>query len=76
METEERIVDELENIFDGLARRTVEVQKKKLGLEGELSNDDYIKLAMKIREACVQMVGEPIAEKVYNDLIEIIKGVE
>ena len=72
METEDRIVDRLENIFDGLARRTVEVQKKKLGLEGELSKEEYIQLAKKIKEACVQMVGEPIAENVYNDLIEII----
>ncbi|MCK4757340.1 MAG: hypothetical protein KAS67_02700 [Thermoplasmata archaeon] len=74
MEIEERIVDELENIFDGLARQTVEVQKKKLGLEGELSKENYIQLAMKIKEACVHMVGEPIAENVYNGLVEIIEG--
>ena len=74
LKIEDKIVRHLEIIFGMMAKPTVERQKEKLGLKRELSEKDYLMLAKGIYEVCAVMVGETRAQKVYNDLMEIIKS--
>ncbi len=73
MNIEERIVEELTEIFDGLAKPTLDVQKKKLGIERELTPEEYKMLIKEIRNACSHMVGDNLAEEVYAKLERIIE---
>jgi hypothetical protein len=71
---EDKITQKLDEIFNGLAIPTIESQKKLLGIHGKLSREDGLKMAERIRELFVNLVGEVVADKVYKELVEIIKS--
>jgi len=71
---EDKITQKLDEIFNGLAIPTIESQKKLLGIHGKLSREDGLKMAERIRELFVHLVGDVVADKVYKELVEIIKS--
>ena len=71
---EEKIVKELDEIFNGLAIPTLESQKRLLGIQGEMTKEDGLKMASRIRELFVNLVGDKVADKVYNELVQIINS--
>lgn len=70
---EDEIIETLRLMFGDMAKPTIEIQKRKLGLRDKLSKEDYLKIADKIRELCREMAGDLIAERIYNDLVNIIE---
>ena len=74
MSLEEKIAKQLDEIFDGLAIPTIESQKKLLGIEGKMSKEDGLKVASRIREVFVHLVGDKVADKVYEQLVQIINS--
>lgn len=71
---EDKIAKQLDEIFNGLALPTIESQKKILGITGQMNREQGLKMAERIREVFVHLVGETVATKVYNQLIETIKS--
>ena len=72
-EIETKLLIELEDIFNGLAKPTLDIQKKKLGLGDEISLEDYKKLIEEIRTACRRLAGEQLAESAYKKLQKILE---
>ena len=72
-EVERQLLIELEDIFNGLAKPTLDIQKKKLGLGDEITLDDYKKLIEEIRNACKRLAGEQLAEDAYKKLQTILE---
>jgi len=68
------IEDFLRPLFGDMAPITVETQKEKLGLGGDLNAEDYKKVADEIRRMCEDMAGEIIASKIYKGLLSLIEG--
>ncbi len=71
-EVENKLLVELEDIFDGLAKPTLEVQKRKLGLSDEISLEEYEKLIEEIRNATRRLAGERVAEEAFKKLRKIL----
>ena len=73
MDLESEMVEFMQPLFGEMADKTVELQKKKLGIENEdLSYEDYEKLIDSIRNLCKTMAGEAIASKIYEGLKDIL----
>ena len=71
-EIESKWEDYLKPLLGDMAPITINSQKDKLGLHGELSGDDYVELAEGIKELCAEMAGDVIAAKIYDGLLSII----
>jgi hypothetical protein len=72
-EIETKLLVELEDIFDGLAKPTLDIQKKKLGLGEDISLEDYKNLIEGIKNACRRLAGEQLAEDAYKKLQKILE---
>ncbi len=75
MDIEERIVEELSALLNGLAYPTIEAQKRKLGIQGApLTVEQGRLLIEQIREASVHLAGESAADEMYKRLIRLCNG--
>ncbi len=73
MDMDSEMVKFMQPLFGEMADKTVELQKKKLGIdEKELGYDDYVKLIDSIRSMCKTMAGDAIANKIYEGLKDIL----
>ena len=73
MDLENEMVKFMHPLFGEMAAKTINIQKKKLGLEGDkLSYDEYVELVEAIRLLCKSMAGDAIASKIYDGLKTII----
>lgn len=60
-------------LFGEMADKTIELQKKKLGIEdGPLSYDEYARLIEAIGNLCRNMAGEAIANRILEGLKNIL----
>ncbi len=72
-EVETKWEEYLKPLLGDMAPITINSQKQKLGLAGgEMSPEDYIKLAEAIKGLCADMAGDVIASKIYEGLLSII----
>jgi hypothetical protein len=77
MEIESQMIEFMRPLFGDMAEKTMENQKRKLGLEeGKPSLEDYQKIAEAIRDLCRHMAGDAIAIKIYGGLLELLDTIE
>ena len=64
----------MQPLFGEMADKTLELQKKKLGIENkELCYDDYVNLIDAVRKLCKSMAGDAIASRIYEGLKGILE---
>ena len=68
---EEKLVFKLNEIFNGLAKPTVEAQKRVLGIQGEITKSDYLKLVERLKIIFTNVAGEVVAKRIYDDLVRL-----
>ena len=74
-EVENKMMEFMKPLFGDMAQKTIDNQKTKLDLEGgDLSYEEYMKIAESIRDLCRKMAGNAIADKIYGGLMEIIEA--
>ncbi len=72
MDIEKRIAEELSGLLNGLAYSIIEAQKRKLRIpEGPLTVEQAPLLIEQIREACIHVAGESVADEIYERLIRL-----
>ena len=71
-EVESKWEEYLKPLLGDMAPITINSQKAKLGLQGDLSADDYVKLAEGIKGLCADMAGDVIAAKIFDGLLSMI----
>lgn len=72
---EARMVESLRPLFGDFAESALEQQKVKLGIGGSVDRDEYLRLIEAIKAMCKQIAGPSIADRVYQGLVAIVKGV-
>jgi hypothetical protein len=74
---ETQMVDFMRPLFGGMAEKTIENQKKKLGFEDKpLTYDEYEQVIVAIGDLCKHMAGDAIAVTIRAGLMEILKAGE
>ncbi len=76
MELNKKITDYLRQKFGDVAVYTLNLEKKRLGIEEVKTAHDYIVVAEQIQNMLKDMVGDDMAKNVYLGLIDIIKKSE
>lgn len=67
----------LTKMFGTMAGHTIELQKRKLGINvptNQLSRDDYLKIASALKVLCENMAGQLLAEQLYKGMLRIIEA--
>jgi len=73
-ELEDKMVEFMRPMFGDMAERTIQKQMEKLQImRGDLSYEEYKKVADSISDLCRHMAGEAIARKIHDGLMDIIK---
>lgn len=76
MNIETQMIEYMRPLFGDMAEKAMENQKSKLGIKKTASVKDYRKIAEAIRELCMNMAGEAIAERIHTGLVEILDSTE
>ena len=74
MEIEDKMEQYLKPLFGDMAPMTIQMQKDRLELQGELSKEDYAEIIKSIHHLCQEMAGDVIAEKIKMGLLEIVES--
>lgn len=67
----------LTKMFGTMVGPTIELQKKKLGINvptNQMSIEDYLKIASAIKVLCEHMAGQLLAEQMYKGMLQIIEA--
>ena len=72
MDLDAQLANYLKPLFGEMAEKTLQLQKERLGLKGELGRDGYLSVVKSIVSLCRTMAGDAIARRMEDGLTKIV----
>jgi hypothetical protein len=72
MDLDAQLADFMKPLFGDMAQRTIQLQKDRLGLKGDLGRDGYLSVVKSIVSICRGMAGDAIARRMEDGLTKIV----
>jgi hypothetical protein len=72
MNIDMQLADYMKPLFGEMAEKTLQLQKERLGLKGNVSKEGYLSVVKSIASLCRMMAGDSIARKMEDGLTKIV----